>query len=47
MDGGEIGWRTHDNLPTLSEERVAHIFRDAIVGLEYRMFGCFNVCFRG
>ena len=36
MEGGEVAWRTTNGQPTLSVEQSRRIFRDVVLGLEYR-----------
>lgn len=38
MEGGEVKWRTQppDEFPTLEVEQIRKIFRQVILGLEYR-----------
>lgn len=38
LGGGEIKWRTNGHEPILSVDQSRRIFRDAILGLEYRKY---------
>lgn len=42
LGGGEVKWRNEADQPILTLEQSRRIFRDAILGLEYRMFFIFT-----
>lgn len=36
MEGGEIQWKNENDQPVMSIDKARRIFRDVVVGLEYR-----------
>jgi hypothetical protein len=44
MGGGEVRWRDHDDRPLLTVAQTKRIFRDVVLGLEYRESSHFHVC---